>query len=104
MGSSLTITCRISVQRRVLTLDPRLTVSAAWTGPDGTMLSNSSRVTVSPVTMISSRIYQTAITVLDLESSVDSGSYTCSATLTPQLDKVTGSSATRTTNVTVEGQ
>ena len=75
---------------------------ASWTGPDGTILSNSSRVTISDAILTSPQTYWTAVTVIDL-SSIDAGSYTCNATLTPELSYVTGSSASTATNVVVEG-
>ena len=75
----------------------------SWTGPDGTILSNSSRVTISDVILNSSQTYRTAVTVIGLESSVDAGSYTCNATLTPELSYITGSSASTATNVVVQG-
>ena len=67
------------------------------------VLSNSSRVTVSLTAMISTQIYQTAVTIIGLESSVDAGNYTCSATLTSELVYIIGSSASVTLNVIIEG-
>ncbi len=95
-GESVTLTCTITLDPAV---DSVVAVAASWAGPDGGLLSNGARVTVSGV--IGSGPYQSTLTLSSLVTS-DTGVYTCTAsavTSTPQV--VASEDVTDTHTITV---
>ena len=86
----LTLTCTIELNAAV---DTGVDVTVVWTGPPGdTMLSPDGRITVSEVTG-SRPTYQSTVDITSLQMS-DSGTYTCTATASPDgISFVTASQA-----------
>ncbi len=84
-GESVTLTCTMTL---VPAVDSVMAVTVSWAGPDGGMLSNGGRVSVSGVT--GSGPYQSTLTLSSLVTS-DTGGYTCTASVDPSTPQVVAS-------------
>ncbi len=97
-GGSVTLTCTITLDPAV---DSVVAVTVSWAGPDGGMLSNGGRVTVSGV--IGSGPYQSTLTLSFLVTS-DTGGYTCTASVGPSTPQVVASEDVTDTHAITVGK
>ena len=83
-----------------------MSASAEWIGPNGTVITSGSRITVGDTLEISpGREYQKTLTFLPL-SAGDSGSYICSATVMPTTSNslVTSAEGTESDSLSVNSK
>ena len=82
VGLSFTMRCDVEIPGSQL---QGVTADVEWRGPGGSVLTNTSRITVGGVMETTpGREYQSSLTFTPL-SSVDTGSYNCSATIRPTV-------------------
>ena len=82
VGLSFTLRCDAEIPGSQL---PGVSAEVEWRGPDGSVITSDSRITVGSVTEETpGREYRRSLTFTPL-SSVDTGSYSCSATIRPNV-------------------
>lgn len=77
-GTSVILTCTIELNGAV---DSEVRVAGVWRR-GGEVVNNSSRVYVSPTTLVHPSVFQMTISVSPLSDSMDSGQYSCHSTIT----------------------
>ena len=92
-GSQLTLSCNIVLNSTLFPVLGDLVVTSMWSDPSGGILSNGSRITVSPASRQGvTTTFASAVMFNTLRAS-DAGTYTCEATVAPR-----GSTAGTVTN------
>ena len=77
-GTSVLLTCTLELNSAV---DSEVSVAGVWRR-GGEVVNNSSRVNVSPTTLVRPSVFQTTISVSPLSDTMDSGQYSCHSTIT----------------------
>ena len=101
-GTSLQLTCTVILNDVV---DTGVMVGAVWRR-GGEAVATTNRITVSTITAVSESEYQTSLAISPLDSSADSGYYTCESVVSSSPASVFILTATtlESVSVTVAGE
>ncbi len=98
-GTNLTLTCDIEIPEHV---NSPITVMAVWTGPDGSVLSDS-RITIYGAILVKELTYDSTAEISPLRTE-DGGPYSVTVTITANTDCILPAMDTILLDVTVLGK
>ena len=102
-GTYIDIDCIATVSDAVDT-EFEVDIVAAWTQNGGPSLDNTSAITISPVTMVSSTIYKSRLHINQLMTDHNDDIFQCAATIRPLTLYVTNSSVNDSLTLSVLGK
>ena len=101
IGTYIDIDCTATISDAI---DTAIDVVAVWTQDGGPSLDNTSAITISPVTMVSSTVYRSRLRINQLMANNNNDVFQCTVTIQPLTPYITGISGDDTLTLSVAGK
>ena len=84
-------------------IDTEVDIVVMWTQNGGPSLTNTSAITITPVTMVSSTVYISRLRINQLMTGNDGDMFQCTVSVQPLTPHITGSTSDDSVTLTVAG-
>ena len=101
MGTHIDIDCTATISDAI---DSDIDIVAVWTRDGGLPLDNTSAITISPVTMVSSTVYRSRMHINQLMADNNNNVFQCTVTIQPLTPSITSSSGNDSLKLSVAGK
>ena len=99
-GTYIDIDCTANISDAI---DTEVDIVVVWTQNGGPSLTNTSAITISPVTMVSSTVYSSRLRINQLMTGNDGDVFQCTVSVQPLTPHITGSTGNDSVTLTVGG-